>query len=114
MLKCHAVTLDENGAKFMAIEIGYGRCVSHVGSSVYGSKLHPYMIVNCKTMTKEQLPRVIIVRYQPRGWITNQLTKNCYLVVWNRRPGALLRMPVLDAFKRHFTHQKKLQLLVVP
>jgi hypothetical protein len=32
--------------------------------------------------------------------------KNWYLVVWNRRPGALLRkqgMLLLDAFERHLT-----------
>jgi hypothetical protein len=36
--------------------------------------------------------------------------KNWYLVVWNRRPGALLRkqgMLVLDAFERHLTPAMK-------
>jgi len=70
---------------------------SHVGGLADGSKLPPYVILNCKTLTTEQLPRGIIVIYQPRGWIINELVKNWYLVVWNRRPG------VLDAFERHLT-----------
>lgn len=69
---------------------------SHVGRLADGSKLPPYMILNCKTSTTEQLPRGIIVVYQPRCWIINELVKNWY-VVWNRRPG------VLDAFERHLT-----------
>jgi len=72
-------------------------CNSHVGSLADGRKLPPYTILNYKTLTPEQLPRRIIVRYQPRGWITNELVRNWYLVVWNRRPG------VLDAFERHLT-----------
>jgi hypothetical protein len=54
----------------------------------------------------EQPPRGITVTYQPRGWITNKLVKNWYLVVWNRRPGALLRKQgvlLSDAFERHLT-----------
>jgi hypothetical protein len=56
-------------------------------------------------LTTQQLLRGIIVKYQPRGWITNDLVKNWYLVVWSRT-GALLRkqeMLVLDAFESHLT-----------
>jgi len=81
-------------------------CNSHVSGLADGIKLPPYVILNCKTLTTEQLLRGIIVRYQPRGWISSELVKNWYLVVWNRRPGALLRkqgMMVLDAFERRLT-----------
>jgi hypothetical protein len=75
-----------------------------------GSKLPPYMILNRKNMPKEQLPRGIIGRCQPKGWMTSDLMKDWLLVVWNRRPGALLRkwgMLVLDAFKGHLTPEVK-------
>jgi hypothetical protein len=42
--------------------------------------------------------------------MTSDLTKDWLLVVWNRRPGALLRkrrMLVLDAFKGHLTPEVK-------
>jgi hypothetical protein len=73
-------TVDNNRAKSMAIEAGYDTCVSHVGSSACGGKLHPCMILNCQTTTKEKLPKGIIIRYQPRGWKTIELMKNWYLV----------------------------------
>ena len=91
-------------------------CNRYVGGLADGSRLPQYMILNCKTMNKEQMPRGTIIRYQPRGWITSELTKNWYLVVWDRRPGGLLRkqgMLVLDEFKRQLTPAIKMQLLVV-
>ena len=40
----------------------------------YGGNLPLYVILNHKTVSKEQLPRGIIVRCQPKGcWITNEL-----------------------------------------
>jgi hypothetical protein len=41
-----------------------------------GSKLLLHVILNHKTMPKEQLPRGITVRSHPQGWITNKLIKN--------------------------------------
>jgi hypothetical protein len=48
--------------------------------SADGSKLLPYMTLNCKTMSKEQLPGGIIVRCQPKDWITSELMKDWLLV----------------------------------
>jgi len=42
---------------------------------VDGSKLPHYMSLNCKTMPKEQLPRGIIARCQPKVWMANDLMK---------------------------------------
>ena len=47
----------------------------------HGSKLPPYVVVNHKTMPKEQLPRGIIVRCQPEGSMTTEFMKNWLLVV---------------------------------
>jgi hypothetical protein len=69
-----------------------------------GSKLPSYMILNCKTMPREQLPRRFNVRCHPKGWMANEPVKDCLAVVCNRRPGVLLRkwgMLLLDAFKEH-------------
>jgi hypothetical protein len=38
-----------------------------------GSKLPPYVILNHKTVPKEQMPTGINVRYQHKGWMTNNL-----------------------------------------
>ena len=46
------------------------------------------------------------VEEKPKGWTTNQLMKDWLLVIWNRRPGEILRkqgMLVVDVFKRHLT-----------
>jgi len=48
--------------------------------SAGGSKLPPYMTLNCKTVSKEQLPGEIVVRCQPKDWITSELMKDCLLV----------------------------------
>jgi len=47
--------------------------------SAGGSKLPPYMTLNCKTVFKKQLPGGT-VRCQPKDWITNQITKDWLLV----------------------------------
>ena len=68
------------------------------------------MILNHKTVPKEQLPRGIFVRCPPKSCMTSELTKYWLLVVWNRRPGVLLRkqeMLVLNAFKRLLTPEIK-------
>lgn len=75
-----------------------------------GRKLSPYVILRRKTLPKEKLPKGLIVRCQEKGWMTNELVMDWVKVVWNRRPGALLRqrgMLVLDAFRGHLTPQVK-------
>jgi len=51
-----------------------------------GSQLPQYRIVNCKTVTKEQLSFCITVRLQTESCKTNKL-----LLMWNRRSWAVLR-----------------------
>jgi hypothetical protein len=43
-----------------------------------GTKLPPYVILNGKTMPKEQLPIGLIVRCQCNGWMTNELMRTGY------------------------------------
>jgi len=48
--------------------------------------------------------REFMVRFELRSWMSSELSKDWLEVVWNRRPGILLRkwgMVVLDAFKGH-------------
>jgi len=99
-------TLDNNGAKSVVIKTwGYENIHAVVMLVVlaFGSQLPLHVILNCKTMPKEQLPRGVIVRCQTKCWMTNECIKDWLLVVWNRRPGAL----VLDTFKGHLTPGKK-------
>jgi hypothetical protein len=106
-------TVDDTGAKSVAVKTsGHEKMRVTVMSAVLadGSKLPPYVILNRKNTPKEQLPRGIIVRCQPKGSMTSDLMKDWLLVVSNRRPWALLRkrgMLVLDAFKGHLTPEVK-------
>jgi hypothetical protein len=106
-------TVCDTGAKSVAVKTsGYEKMSVTLMLAVlaYGSKLPPYVVLNRKNMPKEQLPRGIIVRCQPRRWMTSDLMKDWLLMVLNRRPGALLRkrgMLVLVAFKRHLTPEVK-------
>jgi hypothetical protein len=87
-------TVDDTGAKSVAVKTsGHEKVRVTVMLAVLadGSKLPPYVILNRKNMPKEQLPRGITVRCRPKGWMTSDLMKDWLLVVWNRRPGALLR-----------------------
>ena len=63
-------TVDDTRGKSVAIKTsGYEK----MGVSVIlvvlagGTKLPPYVILNCKTMPKEQLPRGLMVICQPKG-----------------------------------------------
>jgi hypothetical protein len=54
-------------------------------------KVPPHMILKWKTMPKVLLPVDLIIRYQIKGWMINELVRDWLLVVWNRRIGDLLR-----------------------
>lgn len=76
-----------------------------------GEKLPPYLILNRKTIPKnEKFPLDIVVRCNPKGWMTSDLMVDWINSVWNRRPGAtrhLRSMLVLDAFKGHLRDDVK-------
>jgi hypothetical protein len=81
-------TLDDSGAKSVVIKTsGYENIHAAVMLAVLvdSSQLPLHVILNCKTMPKEQL----IVRCQPKCCMTNERMKDWLLVVWNRRPGYL-------------------------
>jgi hypothetical protein len=85
-------TLDVNGAKSVVIKTsGYVNIHAAVMLAVLadGSKLPLHVTLNCETLPKEHLPRGVIVRCQPKCWMTNERMKDWLLVVWNRRPGCL-------------------------
>jgi hypothetical protein len=60
---------------------------------------------------------IVSLEEKHKGWMTNQLMKDWLLVVWNRRPGAVLRklgMLVMDVFTGHLTPEIEAQLQVGP
>jgi len=62
--------VDDTGGKSVAIKTsGYEKMGVSVMLVVLadGTKLPPYVILNCKTMPKEQLPRGLTVICQPQG-----------------------------------------------
>jgi hypothetical protein len=52
-----------------------------------GSKLPPYIVLDYKTVPKEQLPRRMIVGCKPEGWVTDEFVKILLAVMWNRTEG---------------------------
>lgn len=106
-------TVDDKGAKSVLVRTtgnDKSRITVMLCVLADGRKMPPYVILNRKTMPKEQLPPGIIFRCQEKGWMTNELMVDWVRTVWNRKPGALLKlrgMLVLDAFKGHLTPQVK-------
>lgn len=106
-------TVTETGAKEVKmVSTGYEkhRVTVMLCVTADGNKLPPYIILNRKTIPKDKFPEDVIVRAQPKGWMTSELMEDWVKVVWNRRPSALRKPPnmlVLDAFKGHTTDQIK-------
>lgn len=75
--------LDDNGAKSVVIKtLGYENIHAAVMLVLAdGNHLPLHVILNCKTMRKEQLPSGVIVRCQPKCWMTNEHMKEWLLVV---------------------------------
>jgi hypothetical protein len=60
------------------------------------------LILNHKTIPKVQLLGRIIVKYQPKCWMSNEVLKDWLALALNRRLRVILRkqgLLVLDAFK---------------
>jgi hypothetical protein len=77
-------TVDDTGAKSVAVKTSGRekmRVIVMLAVLAGGSKLPPYVILNRKNMPKEQLPRGIIVRCQPKGWMSSDLMKDWLSVV---------------------------------
>lgn len=48
------------------------------------SKVPTFLILNCITVSKVQLPRGIIVTCKPKGWMANEFRKYGLVDVWNK------------------------------
>jgi hypothetical protein len=70
-------------------------------------KLPLYMILNHKAVPNEQLRSGTIVRCQYKGWMTNEIVKTYWALVWNRKQWILQRewlmFVMLDACRRRLT-----------
>jgi hypothetical protein len=72
-------TVDDTGAKSLIIKTsGHEKMQVTVMLMALAdeTKLPPYVILNWKTMPKEQLPIRLIVRCQCNGWMTNELMRD--------------------------------------
>jgi hypothetical protein len=72
-------TLGDNGAKSVVSKTsGYENISAAIMLVVLadGSQLPLRVILNCKTVPKEQLPSGVIVRCQPVCWMINECTKD--------------------------------------
>ena len=104
------VTVDNKGTK--SVPIKTTRITVMLGALADGRKLPPYVILRRKTMPKEDLPKGLVFRCQSKGWMINNLMLDRLKVVWNQRPGALLKksgMLMLDSFRGHITPEVKEQ-----
>lgn len=107
-------TVAKKGSKQVSIKTaGYEkqRITAMLCATADGKKLPPYLIFKRKTVPKNEVfPKDVIIRAQPKGWMTEELMKDWIDVVWNKRPGAMLQpksLLVLDAFKGHTTDPVK-------
>jgi len=62
------------------------------------SKVPTFLILNCITVPKMQLPRGIFVRCKPKVWMANEFRKYWLTDVWNRIPEVLLSKWVFETF----------------
>lgn len=107
-------TVNMKGAKEVKImSAGYEkqRVTVMLCITADGNKLPPYLILNRKTIPKNEVfPKDVVVRAQKNGWMTNELMEDWVKIIWNKRPGAL-RNPssilILDAFRGHLTDNIK-------
>lgn len=106
-------TVSAKGEKQITIKTtGYEKARVTVMLSITadGNKLPPYVILNRKTIPKEEFCKDVIVRAQPNAWMTSDLMDDWLRSVWERRPGALFKrnaMLVMDAFRGHLTDTVK-------
>jgi hypothetical protein len=73
-----------------------------------GNKLPPYVILNRKTLPKENVCNYVIVWAQKNAWMTSELMEVGLGCVWERRPGALPKpwiMLAMDAFCGHLSYR---------
>jgi hypothetical protein len=75
-----------------------------------GKKLPPYVILNRKTIPKENFCKDIIVRASKNAWMTSELMEDWLGRVWERRPGALSKprsMLAMGAFRSHLSDRMR-------
>jgi len=73
-----------------------------------GTKLPPYVVFKRKTLPKKMVfPPGLVVRYQEKGWMNEELVKDWLKTVWSK-VGGLSRqksMLVWDSFRAHVHNQ---------
>jgi hypothetical protein len=110
-------TVDAKGANEVKIRsTGYEkqRVTVMLCITADGHKLPPYIILNSKTIPKNEIfPKDVIVSAQRNGWMKVDLMEYWVKIVWERRPGALSNPPsmlVLDVFRGHLSDELKFKL----
>jgi hypothetical protein len=88
------------------------------------SKLPPYIILNRKTVPKENFCKDLIVQAQKNAWMMSELMEDWLGYVWEYRPGALSKpwsMLVMDVFHgrlsdriRNRLRNKGTNLVIIP
>lgn len=108
-----STTITERGTKdvkLLSTGNEHSRFTVMLACTADGRKLPPFVIFKRKTMPKEAFPPGVVVRVNEKGYMDEVMMLEWIRVVWNRRPGALLRprsMLVLDAFRGHLTEGVK-------
>jgi hypothetical protein len=73
-----------------------------------GNKLPPYVLLNRKTLPKENSCKDVIIRAHKNAWMTSELMEDWLGCVWERQPGASSKpqstgMFAMDAFCGHLS-----------
>jgi hypothetical protein len=89
-----------------------------------GNKLPPYIILNRKTVTKDNSCKDVVVQAQKNAWMTSELMEDWPGYVRECRPGVLLKpwsMLAMDTFHGHLSNRirnririKNINLAIIP
>jgi hypothetical protein len=105
----HNYTINFKGEQQVAMKTtGYRklRVTVMLCITTNGNKLPPYVILNRRTMPKENFCKDIIVQVQKNAWMTSELMEDWLGCVWECRPGELSKpqsMFAMDAFHGHLS-----------
>uniref|UniRef100_A0A8C8E488 HTH CENPB-type domain-containing protein n=1 Tax=Oryzias sinensis TaxID=183150 RepID=A0A8C8E488_9TELE len=84
-------------------------CVLSCAAS--GLKLPPMIIFKRLTMPKEKFPKVIVIKVNQKGWMSESLMKDWLTECYSKRPGGFFRrkktLLVMDSMRAHITDSVK-------
>ena len=92
-------TVEKTGTQDIKITTtGHEKCFFTVVLCVTadGGKCDPLVIIKRKTMPKEEFPKGVVVKVNPKGWINQDMVSEWLEEVWQRRKNSFFNRKSLD------------------